>query len=621
MTWQGRNAVDDDGDGAPDVLDRGVPVRLDRVYAGDGLPAGFATREAPVLSWLARTRKRFDVTTDVAIAQGRGPRLEGHRGVLLAGDARWLPAALQQRLRALRAPRRAGGHARRRLAAPAGAPDAADAPARPHAAAPAPTCSARRCARLRRAPGTTLTNERDDVGLFDGDERGLHGLHAYESVAGLPAARAWPRARSPSAGSRRPVIAATRLGSGLVIRFGLPDLATHLGDDADDAGRRAAGTDVDAPVPLIAVAALAAAALVLRGDRARARLGDAGALVLAPAILVSHIWDTDQVRPLRDHPRWPRRRAVGAVVAAGRAGRALRPPPGAAAARGRGDAPVPVPIASGGSTANLLVPLYLVVARGRARLRGAAAAGRRRRPDAPWPRARSSGRWPPTSCSTRSRPPPPRLRPRAGERRLLLRAVRAAVRRCCAGVAWTPRLARAASACSSSSRWRSSGVGFVEYATRHLFLNPKVIASNQFEDYFRVNSLFFDPNIYGRFLAVVMVLVAAWLLWARRPREVVAGAAAARGAVGRARADLLAVELRRAAGRAGRAGRAALARALARDRRRRARAPASAFVAAGARRGPARPRQLEVGRQGDERPLRPHRGRRAAVRRARRWSG
>jgi len=69
-----------------------------------------------------------------------------------------------------------------------------------------------------------------------------------------------------------------------------------------------------------------------------------------------------------------------------------------------------------------------------------------------------------------------------------------------------------------------AGVGFVEYATRHLFLNPKVIASNQLEDYFRVNSLFFDPNIYGRFLAVTMVLVAAWLLWAARPREVVATA-------------------------------------------------------------------------------------------------
>jgi O-antigen ligase len=65
----------------------------------------------------------------------------------------------------------------------------------------------------------------------------------------------------------------------------------------------------------------------------------------------------------------------------------------------------------------------------------------------------------------------------------------------------------------------------VEYATRTLLLNPKVISSNQFESYFRVNSLFFDPNIYGRFLALVMVGVAGVVLWARR-RDVVLGGAA-----------------------------------------------------------------------------------------------
>src|SRR4029078_3757776 len=67
-------------------------------------------------------------------------------------------------------------------------------------------------------------------------------------------------------------------------------------------------------------------------------------------------------------------------------------------------------------------------------------------------------------------------------------------------------------------------IGFVEYATRHLFLNPKVIASNQFESYFRVTSLFFAPNIYGRFLAIVMLGVATVLLWAKRGRDVVGSA-------------------------------------------------------------------------------------------------
>jgi O-antigen ligase len=46
-----------------------------------------------------------------------------------------------------------------------------------------------------------------------------------------------------------------------------------------------------------------------------------------------------------------------------------------------------------------------------------------------------------------------------------------------------------------------------------------VIASNQVEEYFRVNSLFFDPNIYGRFLALVMIGLASVLLWAKRARS------------------------------------------------------------------------------------------------------
>ena len=65
--------------------------------------------------------------------------------------------------------------------------------------------------------------------------------------------------------------------------------------------------------------------------------------------------------------------------------------------------------------------------------------------------------------------------------------------------------------CSDASAWRSrsrsifAGIGFVEYSRKSLFLNPKVVAANQYDNYFRVNSLFFDPNIYGRFLALVMI--------------------------------------------------------------------------------------------------------------------
>ncbi len=70
-----------------------------------------------------------------------------------------------------------------------------------------------------------------------------------------------------------------------------------------------------------------------------------------------------------------------------------------------------------------------------------------------------------------------------------------------------------------------AGVGFVEYARKELFLNPKVVAANQFDNYFRVNSLFFDPNIYGRFLALVMIAVTAVVLWWRNMRGVLWAAA------------------------------------------------------------------------------------------------
>ena len=70
-----------------------------------------------------------------------------------------------------------------------------------------------------------------------------------------------------------------------------------------------------------------------------------------------------------------------------------------------------------------------------------------------------------------------------------------------------------------------AGIGFVEYDRKQLFLNPKVVAADQYGNYFRVNSLFFDPNIYGRFLALVMIGVTTGVLWSVRRREVLLGGA------------------------------------------------------------------------------------------------
>lgn len=57
-----------------------------------------------------------------------------------------------------------------------------------------------------------------------------------------------------------------------------------------------------------------------------------------------------------------------------------------------------------------------------------------------------------------------------------------------------------------------AGVGFVEYYRKELFLNPKVVQANEYDNYFRVNSVFFDPSIYGRFLALVMIALTTAVL-------------------------------------------------------------------------------------------------------------
>ena len=96
-----------------------------------------------------------------------------------------------------------------------------------------------------------------------------------------------------------------------------------------------------------------------------------------------------------------------------------------------------------------------------------------------------------------------------------------------------------------------AGVGFVEYYRKSLFLNPKVVAANQYDNYFRVNSLFFDPSIYGRFLAIVMIAVTTVVLWSRPPARGADRRGRARVAAGGVDHELLAVEHRGAAAGAG----------------------------------------------------------------------
>jgi O-antigen ligase len=69
-------------------------------------------------------------------------------------------------------------------------------------------------------------------------------------------------------------------------------------------------------------------------------------------------------------------------------------------------------------------------------------------------------------------------------------------------------------------------VGFYQYETRTVFENPKVINSNAYAAFFRVNSVFWDPSVYGRFLVVAMVPSIVLIVRGRSPRVAIAAAVA-----------------------------------------------------------------------------------------------
>jgi hypothetical protein len=97
----------------------------------------------------------------------------------------------------------------------------------------------------------------------------------------------------------------------------------------------------------------------------------------------------------------------------------------------------------------------------------------------------------------------------------------AVVLRLLLAVRWSRRLVLQAFALTVGLALLFAAVGFAEWATGRLLIsNEKVLAANDLKPYFRVNSLFFDPNVYGRFLALVMVVLAGVLLWAPARRDV-----------------------------------------------------------------------------------------------------
>lgn len=246
LTWQGRNPVDDDGDGMPNVLDSVPSVRATALLTrplANGMPAGLLPGEGALLRFLDDNLLRYDLTTDVALAAGDGPPLGSYRGAVLAGDPRWITPQLRDKLRrwvrdggrvwspGVDALRRTVRLERGELRRPS-APQPTDAlGARPRQPLTRVSAGA--------APAQITVYEEGTLGLFEGTSGAFRGYEAYETLAGvMPGARLDGQA---GAEAGVPVIAAWTLGDGFAIHTGLPELLAkaQAGDpDADALVRR-----------------------------------------------------------------------------------------------------------------------------------------------------------------------------------------------------------------------------------------------------------------------------------------------------------------------------------------------------------------------------------------------
>ncbi len=327
-------------------------------------------------------------------------------------------------------------------------------------------------------------------------------------------------------------------------------------------------SDILAGAGLLAAAAACAVAILLPPGRARSA-AMLLALALFPLLILGDQWHTQQIVDLRHSgARIAALLAIGVVAVAAltylfRRWPVLLPLAIVAAL------PFRVPLHAGGDTANLLVPLYLVIAGGvlAVLLRDWTAGAREGRPR--------------TEPVRPARRPPPPATPGSRAAVWLPRVLAAVVvlyglqtlysedfskglQNMCfflvpftvafallQDVEWDNRLLRLVLYVIVAEALAFVLIGGVEYASRSLFWNDVVIRSNEFHTYFRVNSVFWDPNIYGRYLALVLVVVTTALLWAKAQARLLAAGGGDPRPLDRPRADLLAVELHRPAGRAG----------------------------------------------------------------------
>jgi hypothetical protein len=228
IAWQGLNPVDDDADGFPNTLLSDSSVAADRPFALGRLPAPLRREAVPLLRFLDDARLRYELTTDLALARGSRPRLEGHRGVLFAGSELWLTEELDRRLRAYV---EGGGRVASfgtdafRRTVQVNAARLADPSPRQEANVFGEQTEA---VRSEAAP---LVVHRDTGGIFSGSD-GFIGLFTrFEQQRSLVSGTEPITAagRDPD----RPAFVAYRLGRGTVVRVGTPQWARAVEDDTE----------------------------------------------------------------------------------------------------------------------------------------------------------------------------------------------------------------------------------------------------------------------------------------------------------------------------------------------------------------------------------------------------
>jgi putative inorganic carbon (hco3(-)) transporter len=281
---------------------------------------------------------------------------------------------------------------------------------------------------------------------------------------------------------------------------------------------------------VVGVAIIAAASLLLVERRARA-VAMLGALVLAPVLLLADIWHSPQLHVVHRHPLEAVIAGAIGLAVVGALAFLIHRHPTLLAPLVVIALPFRVPIQAGGTTSNLLVPLYLVVAAGSLAVIVPALV-RRAGPGA----EEEDNGAPPRGLAARLSPWVARLLAlyvvlygiqsvyssdfeKALQQVVFFYVPFALLFTLLRDLRWTPQLLRRCVLLLVGLALVFAAIGFAEYATKTLFLNPKLIAANDVHTYFTVNSVFFDPDIFGRFLALVMIIVTAILLYRRAVRE------------------------------------------------------------------------------------------------------